>query len=173
MTRAFIGLGSNIDPERNLKEAIRQLASAVRLQGISTVLETKPIGKPEQPSYYNCVAVVETGLPPLVLKRDVLRGIENRLGRVRGNDRYAPRTIDLDLLLYGDLSVAEPDLELPDPDIARRPFLAQGLAELAPDLVLPGTGKPIAELARGLKDPAMKRLLSYTSLLRGELNHGP
>ncbi len=173
MTRAFIGMGSNLEPERNLREALRQLASAVRVVQISTVFETEPIGRPEQASYYNCVAAVETALAPLDLKQDVLRGIENRLGRVRGDDRYAARTIDLDLLLYGDLVVNEAGIEIPDPDILLRPFLAQGLAELAPDIVLPDTGTPVADLVERMDSADFKRLETYTALLRGELNHGP
>ncbi len=173
MTRAFIGMGSNVEPERNLREALRQLASAVRVLGVSTVFETEPIGRPEQASYFNCVAAVETAFAPLALKQDVLRRIENRLGRVRSDDRYAARTIDLDLLLYGALVVNEAGLEIPDPDIMLRPFLAQGLAELAPDLVLPNTGTPVAELVRRMDSAALKRLEAYTALLRGELNHGP
>jgi 2-amino-4-hydroxy-6-hydroxymethyldihydropteridine diphosphokinase len=173
VSRAFIGMGSNIDPERNLREAVRQLASVVRVLDISTVFETEPIGRPEQPAYYNCVAAVETEFAPQALKKDVLRRIENRLYRVRGGDRYLPRTIDLDLLLYDDLVVSEADLELPDPDIPLRPFLAQGLAELAPDLVLPGSGTSVAELARRMNCAALKPLDAFTALLRGELDHGP
>jgi 2-amino-4-hydroxy-6-hydroxymethyldihydropteridine diphosphokinase len=172
--RAFISMGSNLERERNLREALRQLASAVRVLGISTVFETEPIGRPEQASYYNCVAAIETSLAPRALKEDVLRRIENRLGRVRGDDRYAARTIDLDLLLYGDLVMNEAGLEIPDPDILLRPFLAQGVAELAPDLVLPGTGTSVTELVRRRMDGrALKPLEAYTVQLRGELNHGP
>ncbi len=173
MTRAFIGVGSNLEPERNLRESLRQLASCVRVLDISTVFVTEPIGRPEQASYYNCVAAVETSFAPLALKQDVLRRIENRLGRMRGDDRYAARTIDLDLLLYGDLVVNEAGLEIPDPDILLRPFLAEGLAELAPDLVLPNTGTSIADVVRWMDDKVLKRLESYTALLRGDLNHGP
>ncbi len=173
MARAFIGMGSNIDPETNLREALRLLAVAVRVSDISTVLETKPIGRPDQPSFYNSVALIETDLPPMELKKDVLNSIETRLGRVRGSDRYAPRTIDLDLLLYGDVTVREPGLELPDPDITVRPFLATGIAELSPDLVLPGSSGTVSELARRLHDAAMKPLASYTALLKGDLDHGP
>ncbi len=171
MTRAFIGMGSNIDPDRNLQEALRMLASRVRVLTISTVLETEPLGRPEQPRYYNCIAVIETALSPHELKLNVLRDIENRLGRVRGEDKNAARTIDLDLLLYGDLVVHEAGLELPDPDIPKRPFLARALAELAPDLILPGSGVAIAEIVRGLTSTGMKPLASYTALLKGELTH--
>lgn len=173
MPRAFIGMGSNIEPERNMREALRLLSAAVRVLGISTVYRTEPIGRPGQACYYNCVVQVETHASPQELKRTVLRAIEDRLGRVRGNDKYASRTIDLDLLLYGDLILHEGGLELPDPDILVRPFLAKALFELMYDLVLPGSGIPISDVARRLNDPAPQPLDSYTALLKGELNHGP
>lgn len=173
MARAFIGLGSNIDPERNMREALRMLSSMVPVQGISTVYRTEPIGGPGQQCYYNCVVQIETRISPRELKMTVLRAVEDRLGRVRGKDKYAARTIDLDLLLYGDLVLREAGLELPDPDIMVRPFLANGLFELLPDLVLPGSGIPIAEAARRLNEPALQPLDAYTALLKGELNHGP
>jgi 2-amino-4-hydroxy-6-hydroxymethyldihydropteridine diphosphokinase len=173
MARAFISMGSNIDPERNLLEAVRMLAAAVRVLDVSTVHQTEPIGRPEQPSYYNCVAGIETALSPQELKATVLQPIENRLGRVRSLDRYDARTIDLDLILYGELVLREKGFELPDPDILVRPFLAVGLHELAPDLVLPGSSHPIATIVDRLKDPAMKPLETYTALLKGELRHGP
>jgi 2-amino-4-hydroxy-6-hydroxymethyldihydropteridine diphosphokinase len=119
------------------------------------------------------VAAVETAFSPQELKQNVLRAIEDRLGRVRGADRYDARTIDLDLILYGELVLHETGLELPDPDILVRPFLASGLHELAPNLVLPGSSIPIAAVAGRLRDPAMKPLEAYTALLKGELRHGP
>ncbi len=173
MARAFIGMGSNIDPERNLREAVRLLASEVRVLDLSTVYLTLPIRRPEQASYYNCIAAIETALSPADLKQRVLRTIENRLGRVRSSDTFAPRPIDLDLLLYDDVILHGEGLELPDPDILRRSFLACGLLELVPDLILPGTRTAIAEIAHRLNDPAMKPLDSYTALLKGELQHGP
>jgi 2-amino-4-hydroxy-6-hydroxymethyldihydropteridine diphosphokinase len=166
-------MGSNVDPERNMREALRQLSSAVRVLKISTVYRTEPIERPEQACYYNCVAQVETQVSPLELKETVLRTIEDRLGRARGSDKYASRTIDLDLLLYGDLVLHESGIEIPDPDIMVRPFLARALFELSSDLVLPGSGKPIAEITRSLDTPALQPLDSYTALLKGELNHGP
>jgi 2-amino-4-hydroxy-6-hydroxymethyldihydropteridine diphosphokinase len=166
-------MGSNIDPERNLREAVRQLSTAVRVLDLSTVHQTDPIGRPEQPSYYNCVAAIETPLSPQELRLTVLQPIENRLGRVRSLDPYDARTIDLDLILYGELVLHETGFDLPDPDILVRPFLASGLHELAPDLVLPGSSLPIATVADRLKHPAMKPLEAYTAFLKGELRHGP
>lgn len=172
MTRAYIGIGSNIDPERNMREAVKLLAAEVALLDLSTVYLTQPFGRPDQPSYYNCVAAIETELPPRDLKQKVLRGIESRLGRTRSSDAYAPRTIDLDLILYGEMVLHENELELPDPDIVSRSFLAAGLLELAPGLELPGSKRTISEIANRLKDPAMRPLASYTALLKGELRNG-
>ncbi len=172
MVRAFVSLGSNIEPERNVREAIRRLASKLRVQAISTVYLTGPIGNRDQPPYYNCVVQIETELPPLELKQNVLRTIENELGRIRVSDKFAPRTIDLDLILYGEIVTAEEGLSLPDPDILRRPFLIAALRELAPGLVLPGIAVSIAEASKNVHDGTMKPLAEYTDMLRKELAHG-
>jgi len=171
MARAFVGVGSNIEPAENVKKALRLLAQETRLAAISTVYETEPEGRPEQPRYYNCVVEIDTEASPAELKR-ALRGIEERLGRVRTADRCASRTIDLDVLAYDDLSVQTPDLTLPDPDIATRAYLATGLTELAPALTLPGIGLAAAELAKKLPKRGMRPLPEYTAALRSEVIHG-
>src|SRR5512143_1899534 len=124
MVRAFVGIGSNIDPAQNVRAALRCLARQTRLVAISTVYLTEPLGRPEQAPYYNCVAEIATDVPPTELKYGMLRGIEDALGRRRTQDKYAPRTIDLDLLAYGDLVLDTEGMRLPDPDILQRPFLA-------------------------------------------------
>ena len=171
MTRAFVSVGSNIDPAVNTEQALRLLGRETRITNISTVYETEAEGRPEQPRYYNCLAEIDTALPPRDLKFNVLRKIEEKLGRRRGVDKFAARTIDLDLILYDELMLAEEDLTLPDPDIARRPFLATPLEELAPGLVMPGTGVPIGEIARSLPRDAMQPLADYTKHLRKEILH--
>ena len=98
MARAFIGVGSNVEAGENVRRALRLLAQEMRVVGVSTVYETEPEGRPEQPRYYNCVVEIETEAPPAELKQS-LREIEDRLGRERSDDRYAPRIIDLDLLI--------------------------------------------------------------------------
>lgn len=168
MARAFIGVGSNIDPQENVRRALRLLARHAHLVAVSTVYRTPAIGRPEQPRFYNCVVEIETAIPPAELKRRVLRGIETELGRVRSDDKYAPRTIDLDLLIY-DEAVSTDDPILPDPDIERRPFLAAGIAELAPDLTLPGSGRPIAQVAAALPASALHALPEFTNLLRRDI----
>jgi dihydroneopterin aldolase/2-amino-4-hydroxy-6-hydroxymethyldihydropteridine diphosphokinase len=132
---------------------------------------TEPIGSAPQPPFYNCVIEIETELPPRELKHTVLRRIEDTLGRIRGGDKFAPRTIDLDLILYGDLAVTSDDLTLPDPDIAQRPFLAIGVHELAPGLVLPGSNVSIQKAASSLPRGNMKPLDNYTEHIRREILH--
>lgn len=169
--RAFIAVGSNINPAENVLEAIDRLAEQTRVVAVSTVYRTEPLGRPEQPPYYNCVAEIETEIPPLALKQQVLRRIEADLGRERGEDKYAPRTIDLDLVVYDDLVVDTDDLTLPDPQILHRPFLAIPLRELAPRLTLPGLDRPMEEVA-AQPPGSMLPLEDYTLLLRRTIRHG-
>jgi 2-amino-4-hydroxy-6-hydroxymethyldihydropteridine diphosphokinase len=171
VTRAFVSVGSNIDPAANTEQALRLLGSETRITNISTVYQTEAEGRPEQPRYYNCVVEIDTALPPRELKFHVLRKIENKLGRMRGSDKFSARTIDLDLILYDELVMAAEDLTLPDPGIRRRPFLAVPLEELAPGLVMPGTGVPIGEIAGSLSREAMTPLEGYTKHLRKEILH--
>jgi 2-amino-4-hydroxy-6-hydroxymethyldihydropteridine diphosphokinase len=138
---------------------------------VSTIYRVPALGSPEQPPYYNGVVEIETGLSPGDLKREILRAVEDELGRTRSADRYAARTIDLDLLLYDD-----PEREMaasvpPDPEIARRPFLAIPLRELAPGLVLPGTGKTMEEIAAAFASPDLEPLIPYTERLRKDILH--
>ena len=166
MARAFVGVGSNVDPAENVERAIYLLSATAKVRGISTVYLTEAVGRPGQPPYYNCVVELETEVMPAELKQQVLRRIEKELGRIRSNDRYAARTIDLDLILYDQLVTTTGDLTLPDPDIVRRPFLAIPLQELAPDLKLPGSDLRINEIAAALPQNAMKPLQDYTERLR-------
>lgn len=168
MARAFIGIGSNIEAEKNVRAAVRSLAQQTRVTGISTVYCTGALGRPEQPHYFNCVVEIETQAPPAEVKHGILRPIENSLERKRSADKYAPRTIDLDLLVYGDLVMDEEDIKLPDPEILQRPFLAIPLFELVPDMVLLGYNLPIGEIAARLPQGGMKPLEDYTRLLREE-----
>ena len=166
MSRVFIGIGSNIDPDHKVTEAIRSLACTFRIVGISTVWRTKAIGKTPQPPFYNLVVEIETRMSPPQLKARVLRRIEDELGRRRSGDRYAPRTIDLDILLYGEHVVAADGLTIPAPDICARSFLAAGICELAPDLVLPGSKEPIRQIAQRLGQRGLEELPGFTRSLR-------
>ncbi|MGE5172262.1 MAG: 2-amino-4-hydroxy-6-hydroxymethyldihydropteridine diphosphokinase [Betaproteobacteria bacterium] len=171
MARAFVSIGSNIEPAENVKEALHLLGRQVDIRAVSTVYRTEPIGPQGQPSYYNCVIEIETELPPRELKHRVLRRIEEALGRRRSGDNYAARTIDLDLILYDELVLTTDDLTLPDPDIVRRPFLAIPLHELEPGLVVPGSGSSIDEAASRLSRRGMKPLKSYTERIRKDILH--
>jgi dihydroneopterin aldolase/2-amino-4-hydroxy-6-hydroxymethyldihydropteridine diphosphokinase len=172
MARAFISVGSNIDPAENVRRALRLLAGQVRIVGISTFYRTRPLGRPEQPDFYNGVVAVETQASAVELKHSVLRAVEQQLGRRRTEDKYAPRTIDLDVLLYDELVAVAEDLTIPDPDIPQRPFLAIPLYELAPDLVLPDSGRPIRDIAAVLAEHRMQPLPEYTQSLRESVTHG-
>ena len=162
MANAFIALGSNIAPARNIARALRKLAEHGPLLGISTVYRTAPEGRPEQTWYYNCVARLQTQTPPTRLKAVVLRRIEDELGRVRTTDKYAARTIDLDLILYDDLVVESDELTLPDPRIEQRAFLARCLYELAPGLTLPGCNRPLETVVAVLPSGEMVALPQFT-----------
>ena len=152
MTRAYIGLGTNLgDRAAMLRAALEQLAAepGIEVVGVSPVHETEPVGMTDQPRFLNAAAAVETELPPREVL-DRLLGIERRLGRTRDGPRFGPRTIDLDLLLYGDELIDEPGLEVPHPRLHERLFALEPLLELNPQLELPGRG-PLYEIVRGLQ----------------------
>jgi 2-amino-4-hydroxy-6-hydroxymethyldihydropteridine diphosphokinase len=173
--RVFVGVGSNIEPEENVRRALGLLARQVRVRAVSTFYRTPAIGERDGPPFFNGVVEVSTSLPPRALKLDVLRRIEAQLGRRRGPDPNAPRPIDLDLVLYGDRvePVEKDGLVLPDPDIVRRPFLALALFELAPGLVLPDSRRALRDVMAGLVDARMAPLGSFSESLRREIwGHG-
>jgi 2-amino-4-hydroxy-6-hydroxymethyldihydropteridine diphosphokinase len=150
MPTAFVGIGSNLgEPERQIAAAVEQLEAeeGVELAAVSTLRETEPVGYSDQPNFLNGAARVETELSPRELLERLL-AIEARLGRVRGEGpRFGPRTIDLDLLVYGNEMVDEPGLTVPHPRLAERRFALEPLAELAPRLEIPGLGPVQALLA--------------------------
>jgi 2-amino-4-hydroxy-6-hydroxymethyldihydropteridine diphosphokinase len=150
MTRAFVGIGSNLGDSRALiAAALEQLGAedGVEVVGVSTLRETDPVGYEDQPPFLNGAAEVETELGPRDLLARLL-AIERQLGRVRGEGpRFGPRTIDLDLLLYGHESVDEPGLEVPHPRLHERRFALEPLAELDAALEVPGRGSVQALLA--------------------------
>src|SRR5512140_3137559 len=176
MARVFIGVGSNISPAENVSRAVRSVAEDFPVAGISTVYRTPAEGRPEQPDYYNCVIEIDTEVPPLELKRR-LRSIEETFGRRRSADKYAARPIDLDVIMYDDLVLQTGDLTLPDPDIMSRPYLAAGLAELAPALILrlPGSEMTIEQIRNQISPPASAKmigLIEYTEALRHDVLGG-
>jgi len=146
---AYVGLGANLgDREASIRRAA-ELIGATRL---STIRETDPWGYEDQPRFLNAVVELETALPPRELL-DRLLEVERELGRTRDGPRFGPRTIDLDLLVYGDLQLDEPGLTVPHPRLQERLFVLEPLAELAPSLDVPGKGLVSALLA-GLQSPA-------------------
>jgi 2-amino-4-hydroxy-6-hydroxymethyldihydropteridine diphosphokinase len=172
MAHAFIGVGSNIDPETHVKKALALLSSHVHILKISTFYRTEPEKHPEQAPYYNGVVEIETNLPPRLVKYEVLRMIEERLGRKREGDRFASRTIDLDLLLYDHLVVRTDELIIPDPEIVERPYLAIPLIELEPGMILPGSDKPLKSSFQRKPPEHLKPLKRFTEDLRKEIIHG-
>jgi 2-amino-4-hydroxy-6-hydroxymethyldihydropteridine diphosphokinase len=163
---AFVAVGSNIEPERNIAAALDMLMECVAVTGVSTFYRTAPLGRPEQDPFLNGVWSIETSAGARNLKFAVLRRIEAELGRLRTADRYAPRTIDLDVAVYGREAIDEPDLVVPDPDIAVRPFLAVPLAELAPGLELPGTGIRVGDLPAASATEGLEAVPEFTGRLR-------
>ena len=142
MARAFVGVGANVgDRERTIRHAIRLLDADPRIEvvAVSRLRETEPVGLVDQPRFLNGAVAVETALPPRALL-DRLLAVERELGRTRQGPRFGPRTIDLDLLLYDDDRVDEPGLKVPHPRLHERMFALEPLAELEPELVIPGRG---------------------------------
>jgi 2-amino-4-hydroxy-6-hydroxymethyldihydropteridine diphosphokinase len=148
MPAAFIGIGSNLDDrERAIEDALRLLNAhaGIDVVAVSAIRETDPVGVVDQPRFLNAAARLETRLSPRQLL-DRLLGIERELGRVR-IERDGPRTIDLDLLVYGDEVVDEPGLRVPHPRLHERRFVLEPLNDLDPDLIVPGLGQVRALLA--------------------------
>ncbi|MDP6102231.1 MAG: 2-amino-4-hydroxy-6-hydroxymethyldihydropteridine diphosphokinase [Dehalococcoidia bacterium] len=144
-TTAYLGLGSNLgDREDNLRRAVSFLLQEVSFTAMSSVYETEPWGYASQPIFLNLVCAVETHLSPQELL-ELTQGIERELGRVP-TFRSGPRTMDVDILLYGDEVIETPDLHIPHPRFWERAFVLMPLAEIAPDLVHPALGKSISEL---------------------------
>ncbi|MEW8958594.1 MAG: 2-amino-4-hydroxy-6-hydroxymethyldihydropteridine diphosphokinase [Moorella sp. (in: firmicutes)] len=146
---AYLGLGSNLgDREDQLLQALSLLAGVegIEVEGRSSWYETSPVGKMDQEWYLNGVVRIRTTLSPRALL-DAVLGIEERMGRVR-RERWGPRNIDIDILIYDGLIVDEPDLKIPHPRLLERAFTLIPLAEIAPELVLPN-GRRAAEAARG------------------------
>jgi 2-amino-4-hydroxy-6-hydroxymethyldihydropteridine diphosphokinase len=141
--RAFVGLGANLGPrEETLLRAVELLGAedGVEVVALSRLRETDPVGVEDQPRFLNAAVLLETTLEPRELL-DVLLRVERELGRVRDGTRWGPRVIDLDLLVYGTEVVDEPGLRVPHPRLHQRRFVLEPLAELDPDLEIPGRGK--------------------------------
>lgn len=144
---AYVGIGSNLDdPAAQVRRAIEALASLpqTRFVRASRLFRTAPWGRTDQPVFVNAVAEITTTLAPRALL-DALLAIERAQGRHRDGTRWGPRTLDLDVLLYGDAAIDEPGLAIPHPHLAERAFVLRPLADLDPALHVPGRGR-ISEL---------------------------
>jgi 2-amino-4-hydroxy-6-hydroxymethyldihydropteridine diphosphokinase len=153
---ALISLGSNVQPERHLCLAAARLVDIGDVAATSTVYQNPALGRPEQPDYLNAAAVVHTSLPLPEIRRQ-LRQIEAELGRIRSADKFAMRTIDLDLSFLGEGLIEAPRIRLADPEVLRHAHLAIPLAEVAPDLIHPGSGETLQQIADRLA-PSANRL---------------
>jgi 2-amino-4-hydroxy-6-hydroxymethyldihydropteridine diphosphokinase len=151
MRTAYIGMGGNLaswagGPEATLAAAAMRLESLGRVACRSSLYSTAPVGFAEQPRFVNAVVALETELPPRELL-DGLLAVEQEFGRKRAAGfANGPRTLDLDILLLGDLEVREPGLEIPHPRLAERAFVLAPLNEIAPGVLVPGCGKTVRQL---------------------------
>jgi 2-amino-4-hydroxy-6-hydroxymethyldihydropteridine diphosphokinase len=143
----LLGLGSNLgDREQQLQQALKRLTELadVRVAAVSNIYETKPVGDTDQPDFLNMAAMVETTLTPIELLKRCL-SVETDMGRVRTR-RWGPRIIDVDLLVYNDITLETPELRLPHPEIVNRSFVLIPLNDIAPELHL-SNGRSVGELA--------------------------
>ena len=154
-TVVYLGLGSNLgDRRRNLAGALVRLAPQVRIEAVSPLYETEPVGPEGQSSFYNaaCRGVTSLSAQELVERT---QAVEHQLGR-RAGERWGPRPIDIDLLLYGDLVIEEAALRVPHPEMLQRAFVLVPLREVAGDVRYPGQGETITALANKLGDDGVR-----------------
>jgi 2-amino-4-hydroxy-6-hydroxymethyldihydropteridine diphosphokinase len=156
LARAFIALGSNIDnPREQVERAFVELDEIARVVARSALYRTAPVGYLDQPDFVNAVAEIETSLAPTVLLRALFE-IERAHGRVR-EFKNAPRTLDLDLLMYGELIMNEAGLTLPHPRMHERAFVLAPLNDIAPGIEIPGRGQ-VSKLLAGLGDASPEKI---------------
>lgn len=156
MNHAYLVLGSNIDKERNLPRAVSLLARAGHLLAVSRAYETAPRLRADQPHFLNAAVLLATEVSAMSFKRDVIAGIEDELGRKRHpGDKNAPRTIDIDIVLWNDHVGRILGRPVPDPDLLRFAHVAVPLAEIAPDLLHPVTGERLDGIAGRLQEAAL------------------
>jgi 2-amino-4-hydroxy-6-hydroxymethyldihydropteridine diphosphokinase len=162
-------MGSNIEPHVNIERAATLLRESYPEARFSRVFETEPVGAPQDPWFLNAAAAIATELHPRELKFEVLRPLEVKLGRQRTTDRNAPRTIDLDIAMCGDMVVKDiaVGLEIPDPLILTTAHIALPLADLAPEFLHPITGQSLRQIASSLAPGQTVRPVAGMDLGRG------
>lgn len=162
----LIAVGSNVDPKSNIPKALDLLNERCRIMAVSAFYRTPAIARDGQSDFLNGACRCVGGVAPRVLKFEVLRVIEAEIGRIRTADSHSPREIDLDIGLMGDLVVAEYGLSIPDPDIETRAFLAVPFAEIAPEAIVPTTGRTLSEMASAFAEGALQMDADFSDLLR-------
>jgi len=155
--QVFLSLGSNIEPELHLRQALQELARRGRVGAVSSVWESPALGRPDQPPYLNAVVHFETDLSAADLSKKLIPEVERRLGRRRTADKYAPRTIDIDLLLFNEEILEIEGHAIPSPEILERAFVALPLAEIAPAMLQPGEPRTFQEIASRFDPRGLKR----------------
>ena len=156
LSRAFLLLGSNIDPEENLPAAVCELERCGRVIAVSRVWESAPIGDENQPHFLNAAVLLETKLSAAELRLTAIAEVETKLDRIRDpRNVNAARTIDIDIALFNRDVLSVGNRRVPDPDILTRPFAALPLAELDPDFVHPTDGRTLAEIAAAFEESGL------------------
>ena len=144
---AYLSIGSNIEPEKNLPAAVRELGRFGRVLRVSRVWQSLPVGGPGQPDYLNAALLLETALSASDLKGKAIATVEANLGRIRSANRNDPRTIDIDIMLFDREQLRLGERSIPDREVLERPFVAIPLAEISPCYIHPVTGESLAEIA--------------------------